>query len=95
MFNEPATVLSSESEISLPRIVVPFPAISLDRLSPRLNVPSFVTVPIISARLEVKLPVLATVTFCPIEAEFVTSPKIVVEPAPVIFWTSSPPLSSS
>ena len=95
IFKVPETVLSSESEISLPRIVVPFPAISLDRLSPRLNVPSFVTVPVIFTRLEVKLPVLETVTFCPIEAEFVTSPEIIVEPLPVTFCASVPPLNSN
>ena len=95
MFKVPETVLSSESDISEPKIVVPAPAISLDRLSPRLKVPSFVTVPVIFARLELKLPVLETVTFCPIEAEFVTSPEIIVEPLPVTFCASVPPLNSN
>ena len=91
----PVTVLSSESDISVPKIVVPAPAISLDRLSPRLNVPSFVIEPVIFARFEVRLPLFAIVTFCPIEAEFVTSPEIIVEPLPVTFCASVPPLNSN
>ena len=74
------------------RTVVPFPNISLDKLSTRLKVPSLVTVPEILARLEVKLPLFTIVRSCPIEALFVTVPVIWVVPLPLTVWDRVPSL---
>ena len=81
----PLTVLSAAKAMSLPKTVVPLPVISLDRLSPRLNVPAFVTEPVISAKFEDKVPFSVIDTFCPIVALFITSPVIEVEPVPETF----------